>query len=224
MFPQMTAEEMESELRSLLKKAAEAQPVIEEQHAKVAARIPQGLYGFRKATQKDCEAAVRKLNRVAARLAKAAWKKDAKVVDFLVAHSKKGKDHSARILVGALKEIGPKVGSEDTTADKLVTTKSSGKVAAGSHSLYGFRTKTVQVGLGICASVKEAAGHIASDLHRRRYEEYENITGFLTNHAKTARCPASRLILVGYPESSIKIASKEPKSVTEWLAWEEPNA
>jgi len=222
MFPQVTAEEMESELRSLLKKAG--QPVIEEQHARVAARISKGLYGFRVATQRDCETAVRKLNRIAARLAKAAWRKDAKIVDFLVAHAKKGKDQSARILVGALKDIGPKFAAEDSTAEKLIDTKAKGKVAAGTHSLYGYRTKTVQVGLGICASIKEAAGHIASDLHRRRYEEYDNITGFLTNHAKTARCPASRLILVGYPASDLRIASVEPKSVEEWLSWDANNS
>jgi hypothetical protein len=71
-----------------------------------------GLYGFTKQTQSDVEASVRKLQKRALSLVKTAYKKDAGVAPFLVAHSKRARSSSAKLLLAAMKEIGPKVASE----------------------------------------------------------------------------------------------------------------
>jgi len=78
-----------------------------------AARAPTGLYGFTRKTQQDVEASVRKVNRRAGKIAKAVWRQDEHVAAFLTAHAKRARSAPARILVTALKEVGPRVASVD---------------------------------------------------------------------------------------------------------------
>lgn len=243
---------------------------------KEAARDPSGLYGYTKAVQRDCEASVRKLQRRATSIARKAWKKDERVAEFLATHAKRSKSRSARILLAALKDIGPKVASEKTARlmsrqekilqqylDKAGTravmdyadlpprtqqmlrrvkdqetlpmdvdrwlmdnnnphlSRWAKEAATTTYGMYGFPSKTARLGLSACLEVRDFAGSVSSDLHRRRASLYEPITGFLGQHAKAARCYYSRLILGSYPDSSIKIASATPKSVGAWLQWED---
>lgn len=92
------------------------------------------------------------------------------------------------------------------------------------YGMYGYPSKTASSGLAMCNALREAAGIIGSDLHRRKAAKYTNITGFLTQHGKTAKCGASKLLLSVYPDETIqfgKRASQEnPQTVDEWLAWE----
>lgn len=75
-----------------------------------------GLYGFTKATQKDCESCVRKAQKAATRIAKAAYGKNEKVAGFLSTHAQRTGSLPAEILVGALSELGPKVASTKTAS------------------------------------------------------------------------------------------------------------
>lgn len=85
---------------------------------KEAARPPSGLYGFKKAVQSDCEASIRKLSRIAAKVAKQAWEKDERVADFLTAHAKRADSLPARVLLAAMQEIGPRVATAMRVAAK----------------------------------------------------------------------------------------------------------
>jgi len=231
---------------------------IRNRYRKQAAITPTGLYGYTKAIQNDCEAAVRKLNRQAGKVARAIYSKDQRVAEFLGAHSKRAKSHPAQVLISAIKEMGPKFASmknpprevyngpprpdargypikEASSLDLEQIERSAYENAresfqereAREYGMYGYPTRTARLGLDGCATIREHAGIIASDLHRRRQALYDNITGFFQTHAKTARCPTSRVILSCYPESTIKFASddstpqEKPASVSEWLAWEE---
>lgn len=180
---------------------------------KEATVSPAGLYGYTKAIQKDCETASRKLEKVAVQMAKQAFKRDERVAEFLGAHSKRAKSLPAKILVAAMKEIGPKIASEEKEAYACQSREAS-------HSMYGFRTKTAQLGLQVCADIRNEAGRIASTLHRRRATFHEKITGFFKEHSKMAKCSTSRIILDCYPDATMKLGSEHPQSIEEILSWE----
>jgi hypothetical protein len=75
-----------------------------------------GLYGFTKAVQRDVEASVRKLQKAATTTAKVAWKKDPRIAAFLAIHAKRSNSAPARLLLAALKSVGPKVASQSRLA------------------------------------------------------------------------------------------------------------
>lgn len=81
------------------------------------------------------------------------------------------------------------------------------------YSLYGFPTKTAELGLQLCNDLRIEAGHIAADLHQRQASMYDGITGFLTEHSKTARSGAAKLLLACYPEQRMFKSA----SVDAWL-------
>lgn len=180
---------------------------------KTAARAPGGLYGFTKQVQADCETAVRKLNRHAAALAKAAFNKDERVASFLQTHAKRAKSNSARVLLSAMRELGPQIGT-------------GGKTAAGSvHGLYGYPSKTAKLGLAICAQLREHAGLITADLHGRRSANHNLITSFLSQHSKSAKCYSSRILSASYPDADASYVKRASQVVTAnpvdtWLAWD----
>jgi hypothetical protein len=181
-----------------------------------AARIPGGLYGYTKAVQKDCETAVKRLNKVALAMAKKAFQKDERIVPFLTTHSKRSKSTTAKILLASLKTIGPREASEIK----------GGKTAAGRrYSLYGYPEKTVRSGLSLCSELRHEAGRIAVDLHMRKAALHGKITGFFSTHGKKARCNSSRILLAGYPDADLKFASEpkvaSPETVDGWLLCEE---
>jgi hypothetical protein len=186
------------------------------------ARMPSGLYGYTRAIQSSCEGSISKLTRVATALARRAYQKDEKVPTFLAVHAKRGSSLPAKILVAAMKGLGPKIASQIELAETETDMDKTEKTAAQKgpkYGLYGYSAKTANLGLLSCANLREAAGHIASDLHSRRAEHHANIIGFLQSHAKQARCLYSRLLQASYPDAELRLAST--KDVGEWLAWEE---
>lgn len=185
-----------------------------------------GLYGFTKGIQSSCESSIRKLSKAAFKIARDAYRKDEETAPFLAMHAKRGKSLPAKILVAAMKDLGPKVASVVVAAEKKVLPRErlTGRSvqAARKYGLYGFGAKTANLGLGACMQVRETAGHVASDLHGRKADAHEHIMGFLSEHAKQARCMYSKMLHASYPDADRRTASvKSPKTVTEWLAWED---
>ena len=180
---------------------------------KAAARAPGGLYGFTKSVQADCETAIRKLNNHATSLAKSAYQRDERIVSFLQTHSKRARSNSARVLLGAMKNLGPQI-------------EAGGRLAAGrTYGLYGFPSNTAKLGLAICAQLREQSGLISASLHARRAAKHARITGFLSQHAKAARCHSSRMLSASYPDENaayVRMAAecKTANPVDRWLAFD----
>lgn len=185
---------------------------------KQAARGPGGLYGTTKSVQAACEASVRKLQKVALKLALDSVKRDSKVAEFWTDRAKKAKSGTAKMLLAAL-EASRKFAAERGESIEA----GSDKEAATGYGYYGYRAKTANRAFTACLALKEAAGEIAADLHRRKAAEYERITGFLTQHSKKAKCESSKMLLHAYPDSVVKLASgpSDPGSVSAWLEFED---
>lgn len=177
-----------------------------------------GLYGFTKGVQKDCEGAIRKVSKSAARIAKQLWAKDEGTCAFLNTHAKRSKSVTAKVILTAMKELGPKVAS---ISEYSPNTKLAGKSGYG---LYGFKSKTATLGLGGCSELKSTVGEITADLHSKKTAKRENIVGFLSEHKKVGKCVYSRLMLSAYPDETVKMASVEkefvPDTVQGWIEWE----
>jgi hypothetical protein len=94
---------------------------------------PGGLYGFTKKTQTDCEAAMRRIQKEAGRLAASGHKRNPRVAAFLTTHAKRTSSQSAKILLAAMKVLGPRVAADKTAAGsgaanaKYLDSLSSGK-------------------------------------------------------------------------------------------------
>ncbi|NBR01043.1 MAG: hypothetical protein EBT97_11450 [Actinobacteria bacterium] len=170
-----------------------------------------GLYGFPSSVEKTAGVANRRLAREASKIARAAMKRDAGVVDFLKTHAKREGSRSAKVLLAALKETLPRV------------------AAAAEVGMYGHKARTAQVGIQACADVRLAAGRIAAELHGRKGDEHERITSFLKTHAAKGKCAYSGMILSCYPDAPVadvppevappRLASERvPSSVRDWLA------
>lgn len=184
---------------------------------KTAARVPSGLYGYPKTIQSSCEVSVRKLKRVALSIVKNAYQKDAKVIEFLMAHDKRAKSTPARVLIAAMKE------GHSVFSSMGVVGGHPKDAAKSRYGLYGYKSRTAALGLTACSQLREAAGMVSSDLHIRQAAMHERITGFFTQHAKQAKCGYSRMLHVAYPDASMKLASTgadAPKTVDDWLIWE----
>jgi len=196
------------------KLAAEDTQVVPDFSSREAAS---GLYGFNKATENACESASRKLAKAALRIAKDAFAKDAEVVPFLQAHVKREGSRSAKVLLAAMKEIGPKVASEMRGGRP----KEAGEAVYG---LYGFKARTADLGLQACTEIRAAAGRIAADLHHRKADSYEKITGFLKQHSREGKSAYAGMLLSCYPDAEMRLASTRsaaPSSVGGWLEWED---
>lgn len=105
------ASEQQAEKLEAEAEANEAQADADREKAD-AARMKEGaggLYGYTKGTQRDVEASIRKAQRRAASIAKTLYAKDERSVDFLKAHAKRANSKSARLILSAMKSIGPRV-------------------------------------------------------------------------------------------------------------------
>jgi len=206
--------------------SAEAVDVME----KEAARAPSGLYGYPKQIEATCTSAQRKMKRAAISIIKNAYQKDAKVIEFLVAHQNRAKSTPARVLLAAMKEAHTVFASMGVTGGKIE--KEAGRPRYG---LYGHRARTAALGLTACQQMREQAGIIASDLHMRKAALYERITGFFDAHSKKAKCGYSRMLRMAYPDQSMRLAAPQepdgtpvvhigsdgtPESVEGWLTWD----
>lgn len=168
-----------------------------------------GMYGFPLSVEKTASAAGRRLAREASKIARAALKRDAGVVDFLKVHAKRDGNRPAKVLLAALKETMPRV------------------AAAAEVGMYGHKARTAQIGVQACADVRLAAGRIAAELHGRRGGEHERITSFLKTHASKGKCAYSGMILSCYPDAPVadvppeaappRLASAPPTTVRGWL-------
>ena len=206
-------------------------PGLEERMAALVktAAAPSGLYGYTKRVQADCESATRKIAKRALLIAKNAYRKDERVAQFLAMHAKRAKSSSARIILTALKEMAPKVASynDDEASWPHIATDSrdvilqAKRAGVRSYGLYGFPTKTASLGLSACTQLREAAGHVASDMHVRRAAKHALYTGFLKQHSKEAKCHYARLLHASYPEANTKVAATAPSTVAGWLSHDE---
>lgn len=154
-----------------------------------------GLYGSTKAVDNSVQASIRKIQRKASKVARALYKRDPKSSEFLAMHAKKSKSASAQILVNAIKELAPKFASE---MDKQA-----------SWGMYGYPKKTVTRSLGACAEMKDFAGSVASDLHRRKHDKYDALLSYLKSHKKETKCPCTSAILKYYPSKEMRFATEE---------------
>ena len=109
----------------------------------------------------------------------------------------------------------------DEQFDKLGTSKQSASDKEARYGLYGYRAKTANLGIQTCAALREQAGRIAAGLHGRRAVNHGSITGFLQTHSKEARCMHSKLLHRSYPDADVKCASAAPKTVQDWITWED---
>lgn len=194
-------------------------------------RAAGGPYGFTKKLAQDCESAASRVRKAAASIAKAAYAKDARVVDFLQAHAERASNLSAKVLVQALGEMGPKLSSDKNarlqelreangTAEK--TASNAGENKEAKYGLYGYRSKTSKLGLAACSDLRHETGTIASDLHRRRHDKHATISEYMSAHCKEAGCNHTRLLLDSYPAANMKFAMEPPpKTVDDWLSWED---
>jgi len=169
---------------------------------RMATKAPSGLYGYTRQIQSDCEGCIRKTTRMATKLAKMAWEKDNDVAPFLATHAKRADSLPAKILVAAMQGLGPKVAKE---------------AASRRNGLYGFKPKTAALGMKICNSLREEVGHMASELHSRRADKHELITGFLKQHSKESKCLYSRMLHASYPDAPASKKASVPNSVQGWL-------
>lgn len=193
-----------------------------QKNSKTAASV-QGLYGFPKGIQAACEVASRRISKAALKVAKEIYAKDERVAQFLQAHAKKASSLPAKVLLAAMKEIGPKIAEEDIepsdndAPEKEAALNDLRAKRAAMYGLYGFPEKVATLGLNACTTVRAEAGRVASDLHRRKADHHERISGFLKEHCKTAKCLYSKMLLSSYPDASVKLASGS----NDWIAWEQ---
>ena len=101
------------------------------------------------------------------------------------------------------------------------TSKEGASDKEARYGLYGYRAKTANLGIQTCAALREQAGRIAAGLHGRRAVNHGSITGFLQTHSKEARCMHSKLLHRSYPDADVKCASAAPKTVQDWITWED---
>ena len=146
------------------------------------AGAPQGLYGYTKAVQADCEVAARRLDRAADRIARRAHAADPRVGAFFAARAERRGCEASKILGEALRAAG----------------SLPARAAAGS-GMYGMRDRTALLGLRACAELEASAGRIAADLFSRRVEARERLAAFLRDHSRRARCMRSRLLAACAP-------------------------
>lgn len=162
-----------------------------------------GLYGSNKDVEKVCLSAGRKLQASTRKIAKEIYGKDAETPAFLQEHAKRAKCKAAKLLVGAMKDLGPKVAT--------VRTASPSKTG-----LYGYKEKTARIALEACGALTHQAGLIAGDLHTRRASQYGQVTAFLRDHCKTGKCAYSALLLDGYPSDPGAVVATGERKASEW--------
>ena len=164
-----------------------------------------GMYGSTKAIESSVLASVRKIQKRADKIAKVLYKKNAKTAQFLATHSKRSKSSSAKVIMDAMANLGPKFAADKTAG----------------HGMYGYDSKVAALCLAGCTELKQYVGEVVSDLHRRKAAKHANVMSFLKSHKKEAKCACSSMMLSYYPDASTKFASNTPKTVSDWIKWED---
>ena len=153
-----------------------------------------GLYGTTKDTENYCNSAIKKLKSAATKLAKEIYAKDEETPSFLVEHGKRTGSKTAKLLMSVMKTLGP--------GAKVA------KTAAGKRGLYGYRERTAKIALHGVTALQHQAGVIAAEMHDRRADAHERITGFLKEHCKSGKCAYSGLLYDSYPPSPVVAVKK----------------
>ena len=117
---QLDAEIKRRKLNYKWKKSGSDDDLLPSERAKQAAG---GLYGYTKGTQRDVEASIRKAQRKAAAVARVLFAKDERSVSFLKAHAKRSNSSSARLILSAMKNLGPRVASDKTAGSGAANAK-----------------------------------------------------------------------------------------------------
>lgn len=162
-----------------------------------------GLYGATRDTEKCCSGGVKKLKDATAKIARALYAKDEESPAFLAVHLSKTGARTARLLVSAMKEIGPGA--------------ALAKTAVGKVGLYGYKDRTAKLALQACTDLHHEAGLIAADLSSRRTAGYEKITTYLKEHSKTAKCQYAALLLEAYPSAPVEAPMKTASGLAGWF-------
>lgn len=161
-----------------------------------------GLYGLPACVRRPVEAAIRKCTKYVTKIARQAWERDANVVGFLKTHEARSSSTAARVILDAMRDVGPKVASIRTAA------KQGGP--------YGYRAQTARIGLNACTDVRLFVGGVGSDLSERA--DGPRFASFLEQHAQATGCRYSDLLLASFPEAEeVKTASLGDGVVIEWV-------
>jgi len=144
-----------------------------------------GLYGYPKRVEKTIETASKRVAKAAARLARAAYDRDPRVLAFLRARARKG-CRAAGLLAHELEEAGALNG------------KGAPRRAGESGGLYGWGERASDLGLRACADLEREAGTIASDLLDKK--DASKVASFLREHASRAECPRAALLAYAMPD------------------------
>lgn len=179
----------------------------EMQKAAAAKAGAAGLYGSTRDVERCCTSSVNQLKKAALKLARNLYARDEETPAFLAEHSKRASSRPARLLVAAMKELGP-------FAAKTAKSRSG-------LGLYGFKEATAKSSLEACTELRHTAGVLASDLNARRTAAYEGITGFFKEHSKQARCAYSGMLLEAYPtpKTATPKTASEDITAAEIEAW-----
>lgn len=165
-----------------------------------------GLYGFKKAVQRDADSCISKLTKRADSIARRIFSSDEEVVGFLQRHAKTGKSKSAKMLLESMKGIGPKLASK----------KEAGVSPKG---MYGFKHKTAELGLNACNELRLAAGQIVADIHERRGDGFRDVYAYMQRHSKEGRCMyAGMLVACGPDMPETEVTATEDVAIMDKLA------
>lgn len=162
----------------------------------------EGLYGLPACVRKPVEAAIRKCTKYVSGVARRAWERDADVVGFLKAHEARSSSGAARVILDAMRDVGPKVASART--------------AVKQDGPYGYKMRTSRIGLDACTDVRLFIGGVGADLSRR--VDGPRFASFLEQHAAATGCCYSSLLLASFPDApEVKTASLGDGVVLEWV-------
>ena len=162
-----------------------------------------GLYGATKDIESVSLAGVRRLQATVQRLAKEIYARDEETPVFLQEHSKRSGSRAARLLIGAMKDLGPGAVLN--------------RVAGGKAGLYGYKERTAKIALAACSDLYHEAGLIAGELHGRRAAHHDRVTGFLKEHSKEARCQYASMLLEAYPSAPRTASAQDATHLVEVL-------
>lgn len=162
-----------------------------------------GLYGMTKDIESVSLAGVRRLQAAVNKIAKEIYARDEETPTFLQEHGKRTGSRAARLLIAAMKDLGPGAALS--------------RVAGGKAGLYGYRERTAKIALAACSDLYHEAGLIAGDLHGRRAAHYDRVTGFLKEHSKSARCQYASMLLEAYPSAPRTASTQDATHLVEVL-------
>jgi hypothetical protein len=170
---------------------------------------PSGLYGYTKGTQNDVEASVRKAQRRAASVAKALYARDERSVSFLQAHAKRANSKTARLILAAMKAIGPRVASDKSAALELPSERRASIFHGSPKEQLEYVVDALQLADGQGLRVQELPRKGALSAQRLGFAKAERGQLFITPKGKSVRLASEEKIaggLYGHPTKTARLA------------------